>query len=92
MAQKQSLHALPDELLEHIVEYLDPYGLCAFGLTARWCYKLAAAVTWREVVLTDCRREHMNGTDEEGREFDGIDDHDDTPLLRKLLVLARSVC
>jgi hypothetical protein len=92
LINKLNLQALPEELLQHIVEYLDPHGLSAFSLTAGWCYELAAAVTWREVVLTDCRREHKNGIDEDGREFDGIDDHDDTPLLKKLLVLARSVC
>ena len=92
LANQPNLQALPEELLQNIVECLDLRGLSAFSLTARWCYELAAAVTWREVVLTDCRREHKSGIDEEGREFDGIDDHDDTPLLKKLLVLARSVC
>ena len=91
MAKRRSLQALPEELLHHIVDYLDPHGLSQFSTTARWCYELAAAVTWREVVLTDCQRKHEDGIDEEGRSFAGVDDHDDMPLLKKLLVLARSV-
>ena len=82
------LEALPEELLQHIVEHLDNRGLSAFSLAAKWCYELASSVRWREVILTDCLREHPTERYENGEEIERIDDHDDTPLLKKLIVLA----
>ena len=82
------LEELPEELLQHIVEHLDGRGLSAFSLAAKWCYELASSVRWREVVLTDCLRQHPTERDENGDEIERIDDHDDTPLLKKLIVLA----
>ena len=88
LAGLKHLEALPEELLQHIVEHLDSRGLTVFSLTAKWCYEFAASVRWREVVLTDCLRIHASEQDENGNEIERIDDHDDTPLLKKLLVLA----
>jgi hypothetical protein len=82
------LEALPEELLQQIVEHLDSRGLTVFSLAAKWCYELASSVRWREVVLTDCLRVHPSEFDENGNEIERIDDHDDTPLLKKLAVLA----
>jgi GTP cyclohydrolase I len=84
----KQLEALPEELLQHIVEHLDGRGLAVFSLAAKWCYELASSVRWREVVLTDCLRVHPSELDENGNEIERIDDHDDTPLLKKLAVLA----
>ena len=82
------LQALPEELLQKIVEHLDGRGLTEFSLAAKWCYELASSVRWREVVLTDCLRVHPSERDESGNEIERIDDHDDRPLLEKLIVLA----
>lgn len=85
------LQALPGELLQHIVEYLDGDGLSRFSLAARWCYESAASVQWREVTLTDCAREHTGLAHHEILADTRDDDHDDTPLLKKLIVLATYV-
>lgn len=84
----KNLEALPEELLQCIVEHLDGRGLNGFSLAAKWCYELASSVRWREVVLTDCLRVHPSERDRNGNEIERIDDHDDTPLLKKLVVLA----
>lgn len=85
---RQRLQGLPEELLQYIVEHLDNYGLSGFSLAAKWCHELASSVRWREVVLTDCSRTHASVDDSDGRRDAQVDDHDDTPLLRKLVVLA----
>ena len=87
---KQCLQALPEELLQYIVEHLDNYGLSGFSLAAKWCHELASSVRWREVTLTDCSRTHANSLDSH-LDAEVVDDHDDTPLLRKLIVLATYV-
>jgi hypothetical protein len=88
---KPCLQALPEELLQYVVEHLDNYGLSGFSLAAKWCLELASSVRWREVALTDCSRTHASEDDSNGRRDAQIDDHDDTPLLRKLVVLATYV-
>lgn len=79
MAPSKALVDLPEELLHDIVERLDRYNLFALSLASRWCWGLAAPLIWREVHLVDCRTTHT----------DTVDEHDDTPLLKKLLVLAQ---
>ena len=79
MAPSKALEDLPEELLHNVVERLDKHNLFALSLASRWCWDLAAPVIWREVHLVDCRTAYS----------DNVDEHDDTPLLKKLLVLAQ---
>lgn len=77
--QFQLLHALPPELLDLILSYLDRPSQATLNLTSQWTRSLALPLLWRHVVLTD-QTTH--------RSDDEVDFHDDTPLLRKLLLLA----
>ena len=79
MTPFQLLHQLPEELLQDILEHLDHFSLTQLGLTSRWCYEVATPSTWKEVTLKDCATQHE----------DGLDQHDDTPLIKTLSVLAR---
>lgn len=84
MAKKkefQLLHQLPEELLQEVLERLDKHNLTSLNLASQWGRRVATPLVWREVILTDCRTIHEDGLE---------DHHDDTPLLRKLLILAKS--
>jgi hypothetical protein len=83
MATRKSLHDLPPELLQQIFDLLEKTDLSSLNLAARWCYELATPLIWREVELTDC------STTTEYNGEPAVDQHDDTPLLKKLLILAR---
>ena len=79
MAPKDPLlHRLPEELLQDVLERLNPDSLRALNSTSRWCYEAATPLLWREVELVDCRTLHS----------EGVDEHDDIPLIKKLLILA----
>ena len=80
MAGFQLLQQLPEELLHEILERLSHHDLVCLNLASRWCYEIATPLIWREVELVDCRTYHDEG---------GVDEHDDTPLLKKLLILAK---
>lgn len=74
----QFLQQLPEELLQDILDRLESNSLGCLNITSRWCYEVATPLLWREVNLVDCRTQHE----------EGVDEHDDTPLIRKLLILA----
>ncbi|KXS96284.1 hypothetical protein AC578_3871 [Pseudocercospora eumusae] len=75
------LHALPEELIQDILSRLDRPDLCSLNLASQWYHKVATPLIWRELELTDCRTYHPD--------LDSTDEHDDTPLLKKLLVLIK---
>ncbi len=79
------LHKLPTELLHDIIELLDKPALSQLNRTSRWAYELATPLIWRDVLLTDC------ATDTQFDGVDCVDYHDDTPMLRKLIVLVQQV-
>ncbi|KXT15542.1 hypothetical protein AC579_6544 [Pseudocercospora musae] len=74
-----NLHELPEELIQDILSRLDRPHLCSLNLASQWYYKVATPLLWRELELTDCRTYHPD--------LDSTDEHDDTPMLKKLLVL-----
>lgn len=79
MSGFQLLHSLPAELLSDILAYVPNSDLSSLNLTSKWAYSRATPLIWRELTLVDCSTAHSDGA---------VDDHDDTPLLRKLLILA----
>lgn len=79
MSELHRLAGLPEELLQDIIQRLTKPDLFALSLTSKWCYQAATPLIWKEVELVDCST---------SRE-DGRDDHDDTAIIRKLLLLAR---
>lgn len=83
MAPFLLLQNLPSELLQHIVELLDKPDLCRLNLASRWAYEVATPLVWNDLELTDCNNDTHSHEDEV------VDEHDDTPMLRKLLVLVR---
>ena len=78
MAPFQLLHQFPEELLQEIIDRLGDENLRNLNLASKWTYQVATPRLWREVNLVDCRTQR-----EEGR-----DEHDDGPLIKKLLLLA----
>ena len=52
-----------------------------FNLAASWTYEYATTRLWKVVTLVDQR---TTNTEPERN----VDDHDDTPIIRKLLLLA----
>lgn len=80
MASFQLLQQLPEELLQDILERIDHDSLGRLTLVSRWCYNKASVLKWREVELVDCRTQHEDSL--------GVDEHDDTALIKKLLILA----
>ncbi|KAF2214267.1 hypothetical protein CERZMDRAFT_57621 [Cercospora zeae-maydis SCOH1-5] len=81
------LHQLPEELLQDILERLDRPALKHLSLTCSWCYKISIPHLWREVDLVDCKSStssaYLDTLDQPSH-----DDHDDTPLIKKLFLLA----
>lgn len=79
MSGFQLLHFLPKELLDDVLSRLEQPDLGRLNLACQWLYTVGAPFVWREVTLTDYSAPRGPGE---------IDDHDDTPMLRKLLILA----
>lgn len=73
---------LPAELLEDVIGRLDKKNLSQLNLTSRWGHLVATPQIWSDVELVDCRTYH----DHE----DGFDEHDDTKIIGKLLLLANN--
>jgi hypothetical protein len=90
---------LPEELIHSVISHLPQKDLLGVNLVNRYCYEVATPLIWREVELVDCRstrrrprRHDENGRtvedDAEGSEENTLDDeHDDTPLIAKLLII-----
>ncbi|KAI5209185.1 hypothetical protein E4T38_02565 [Aureobasidium subglaciale] len=75
------LSKLPEEILHGTLRYLDDIDLFRFAQACRWSYDKSIPLLWQNVELTDCRTTNPASVD-------WSDDHDDTPIIRKLLVLA----
>ncbi|CAK3787225.1 Hypothetical predicted protein [Lecanosticta acicola] len=74
------LQELPTELRQDILERLCRADLRALNRASKWAYQQATPLLWREVELMDCTTYYE----------DGNDDHDDLPLIRKLLLFANN--
>ncbi|QIW98341.1 hypothetical protein AMS68_003859 [Peltaster fructicola] len=74
---------LPPELHDQILSLLEHKTLLHFAVTARWCHRLALPIIWREVELVDCETTQRRACPTLPKDY-----HDDTPIIRKLLVLA----
>jgi hypothetical protein len=102
MISNVTLWSLPPELQQQIVQHLDRGSLISFSSVNRQAWNLAIEIIWRHVSLIDCRSEHEAPEDEQEKwkehskvrsSGDGrmiiTDEHDDTPFIGKLLVLAK---
>ncbi|KAF1934134.1 uncharacterized protein M421DRAFT_50704 [Didymella exigua CBS 183.55] len=74
-----SLEQLPGELLQLVVSYLSTDALRHAALASRTLYRHASDRLWQHVCLADKRTLH---------ELDDADEHDDTPIIEKLYILA----
>ena len=84
--------ALPEELRQQITDYLDRTSQKRLALTHLAGWEVATNAIWRDVKLIDTRSNHWV-TLEQRQEWPvngipGRDEHDDTPIIRKLLILA----
>ncbi|KAI9715841.1 MAG: hypothetical protein M1812_005661 [Candelaria pacifica] len=71
---------LPDELLDDVLGRISRHDQCHVAATSKRCYNLAIPHLYRSIELVDCRGPG-NGPDE-------YDDHDDTPMIRMIMLLA----
>lgn len=74
------LAQLPEELLQATLDFLDRPSLLGLSQTCNWAYCKAIPLLWRDLELVDCRSRHNESQD--------VDEHDDTPIIRKLITLA----
>jgi hypothetical protein len=74
------LQDLPKELLLSILDLLDRPHLVALNQTNSWFYDISLPLIWRNIELVDQSTDHGDG---------GVDEHDDTPLLRLLLTFVK---
>lgn len=89
---KSQLQNLPEELLSIIFQYLSLQDLRQINLVHKRFYRHALPLLWNSIELTDCGpfqtsfliipHDHLD------RE-EILDDHDDTPMLQKLVLLAK---
>ncbi|CAD0109659.1 unnamed protein product [Aureobasidium uvarum] len=75
------LARLPEEILHETLQYLDDHSLANFAQACRWSYEKATPLLWHNVDLIDCSTTNPATPDLS-------DEHDDSPIIRKLLVLA----
>lgn len=75
------LGKLPEEILQETLRYLDNHSLANFSQICHWSYDKATPLLWEHVELVDCRTTSDAVPDVS-------DEHDDTPIIRKLLILA----
>ncbi|KAF2997454.1 hypothetical protein E8E13_006593 [Curvularia kusanoi] len=86
------LESLPEELLQLIISHLKTADLKRAALSSRTLHRHANGYLWQHVCLVDKRRSRLSD------DFDdllrpggnGIDEHDDTPIIQKLYILARN--
>ncbi|KAF2817238.1 uncharacterized protein BDZ99DRAFT_431173 [Mytilinidion resinicola] len=84
---------LPDELRDLVLGYVAPSDLRNVCLAGRSIYSAAAAFLWKHVVLVDDWTLYSGPPDYQKwgeRGCGDPDEHDDTPIIRRLLVLARN--
>ncbi|KAF2205876.1 hypothetical protein GQ43DRAFT_406491 [Delitschia confertaspora ATCC 74209] len=88
------LTGLPNELLDLIYAYLPTSDLKSLSLVSRHGYTHAATFLWKTVCLIDTSRAFPNHDVLDGftrrRGERESDEHDDTPIIQKLFVLARN--
>lgn len=90
----KGLERLPEELLQQIADLLDRQSQRNLALVNWRAWDIATNSIWREVTLVDQRTSRL--VPERLQEqwspdtLLGRDEHDDTPIIGKLLVLARN--
>lgn len=80
------LAQLPEELLQETLTFLQNKDLLALACSSKWAYDKALPLLWHHVELVDCRTIHPF---EIPYDISKTDDHDDSPIIRKLLVIAK---
>lgn len=89
------LQSLPEEILQLIVGYLPSSALRNAALVSSTLSRHATDVLWHNVCLVDQWRLHPDALPEpsieEVRGLGQTDEHDDTPIIRKLYILAACV-
>lgn len=75
-----------------ILQYLELDDLFQLAQTCRWGYRLSIPLLWKDVELKDCWSLHPRASRPQLRALRVVDDladeHDDTPIIKKLMVLA----
>jgi hypothetical protein len=86
-----AMESLPDELLQIIFAALSTAELKSAALVSQCFYRHASDHLWHDVALVDKRRLHSAQASDQYDSYPApcdIDDHDDTPMIEKLFILA----
>jgi hypothetical protein len=92
-ANLPQLESLPDELLQLILSFLSTADLKHAALASKGLHSHATDYLFKHVTLRDTWRLHLNDATRYlwGERGQGeCDEHDDTPIIQKLFILARS--
>ncbi|KAF2435631.1 hypothetical protein EJ08DRAFT_625056 [Tothia fuscella] len=82
---------LPAELNLQVLEFLSPKDLKLLSFVSHDTYNIALGPLWSHVILEDCRStRNIEQPDKDHLLLRVKDEHDDTPIVQKLLVLARN--
>ncbi|KAF2109224.1 hypothetical protein BDV96DRAFT_242073 [Lophiotrema nucula] len=85
--------SLPEELLQLILSFVAASGLKNLALVSKCAYRQAVGPLWRDVCLMDTFRLYTDGERAKvyGDRGQGEpDEHDDTPIIQKLYILAKN--
>ncbi|OSS46226.1 hypothetical protein B5807_08214 [Epicoccum nigrum] len=84
------LENLPEELLQLVVAYLKAADLKSAALSSRTLCRHATGLLWQHVCLVDKRTRRSSDTtdDHDPLRANDTDEHDDTPIIEKLYILA----
>lgn len=88
---QRQLQSLPNELLQLIVSFLSTATLKSTALVSRTLNRPATNLLWQSVCLVDERRLHVKEGPVDSWAERGpyeSDEHDDTPIIHKLYILA----
>jgi hypothetical protein len=88
------LLSLPSELVQLIIAYLDTSALKDVALVSHTLHQHATDILWQNVCLADQWKLHVNEETEQlwgDRGRGEPDEHDDTPIIQKLYILATYV-
>ncbi|KAF1841630.1 uncharacterized protein K460DRAFT_170596 [Cucurbitaria berberidis CBS 394.84] len=86
-----SLESLPSELIQLVVAYLSTSTLKSVALVSKCLNRHATDILWQNVCLVDQWKLHLNRQTDRlwGERGHGeTDEHDDTPIVQKLYILA----
>jgi hypothetical protein len=91
LTKAPQVECLPDELLQLVFKALSTSDLKHAAVVSKCFYRHATDFLWHEVALVDTWKLHKTTQYQiySSRGEGDLDDHDDTPIIQKLFILAK---